>query len=123
MNEHRKATMHESSVFVSSCWETTISSNGPIITKDVVEIEKYKESSSKNVQIYWTINGQIDHKNALIESMQQELQHRRLLFLSYSIGVHMVQRLLVLREDWQDHTTEILYWMHFVRMDPPLWIQ
>ena len=89
----------------------------------MVEIEKYKESSSKNVQIYWTINGQIDHKIALIESMQQELQHRRLLFLSYSIGVHMVQRLLVLRGDWQDHTTEVLYWMHFVRMDAPLWIQ
>ena len=105
-----------------------VSYAGHGITEETVHVEKYEQqqegSSKRNVQIPWTVNGQIDHKIAwiasIMEQQQQQQQHNtRLIFLSHSIGAHMVQRILVLRKDWRDRTTAILHWMPFIRMDAP----
>jgi pimeloyl-ACP methyl ester carboxylesterase len=105
-----------------------ISHAGHGITEETVHVEPYKNSSTgnssysqpRNVQIPWTINGQIQHKMAWMESLREVVQSpQRLIFLSHSIGAHMVQRLLVLRKDWRDRTSAIVHWMPFLRMEAP----
>mmetsp|Transcript_2199 Transcript_2199/g.3459 ORF Transcript_2199/g.3459 Transcript_2199/m.3459 type:complete len:403 (-) Transcript_2199:57-1265(-) len=111
-----------------------ISYAGHGVTKEIVTVEPYEKSSSssssgsqgdtngRNVQIPWTVNGQVEHKIAWIERLlmteqQEELKGKKLIFLSHSIGGHMVQRLLVLRPDWRHQTSAMIHWMPFIRMD------
>lgn len=106
-----------------------ISYAGHGVTKDIVTVEDYEypnESSSsssstrRNVQIPWTVNGQVEHKIAWLESMKEELKGKKLIFLSHSIGAHLIQRLLVLCQDsWRLRTSAIIHWMPFIRMDAP----
>ena len=122
-----------------------ISHAGHGITDETVQVEDWHNNSTaggrnnsnndgatttatpRNVQIPWTVNGQILHKMAWMESMPElqllqsppQLQPRRIIFLSHSIGAHMVQRLLVLRRDWRSRTLAIVHWMPFLRMEAP----
>ena len=115
-----------------------ISHAGHGITDETVQVEEQLSSTDaaavaatdvgtpRNVQIPWTVNGQVLHKMAWIESMGElsfDNQRPRLIFLSHSIGAHMVQRLLVLRKDWRRRTLAIVHWMPFLRMEAPPSIQ
>lgn len=69
----------------------------------------------------WTVDGQIQHKSCYLDQILAEHSSPpRLIFLSHSIGAHMVERLCVLRpDDILRHTVGILHLMPFHRMKPP----
>jgi pimeloyl-ACP methyl ester carboxylesterase len=99
-----------------------ISYAGHGVTQDIVHVEAHEsspgEEQQRNVQIPWTVNGQIEHKLAWMDSILQE-DSNNLIFLSHSIGAHMIQRMLVLRPDLLSQTVAIIHWMPFIRMDAP----
>jgi pimeloyl-ACP methyl ester carboxylesterase len=78
------------------------------------------------IQVAWTIDGQVQHKIAFYDHVmnqyrsttqqqnQQQLPH--VIWLSHSIGAHLVERVLVLRKDCFKQTKGVLYLMPFVRM-------
>ena len=66
---------------------------------------------NRDVSIAWTVDGQIEHKCSYINHILSEIKSRRksessssssrpkIIFLSHSIGSHMVERILLLRPD------------------------
>jgi pimeloyl-ACP methyl ester carboxylesterase len=70
----------------------------------------------KSRDIPWTVDGQIEHKCAFLDFILSEEDKSgetkndppRLLFLSHSIGSHMVQRLCIIRPDLLARTIGIL---------------
>lgn len=112
-----------------------VSYAGHGVTEETVNVEPYQDDChstptpadadsrrhKRNVQIPWTIQGQIQHKLAWIENQHDSdndnLKTKRFIFVSHSIGAHMVQRLLVLRPDWRRRTAALVHWMPFIRMD------
>jgi hypothetical protein len=108
-----------------------VSYAGHGVTEEVVSVEPYIDDcntqdantgrQARNVQIPWTVQGQIQHKLAWIEQQQQQdnenLKTKRFVFVSHSIGAHMVQCMLVLRPDCRRRTAALIHWMPFFRMD------
>jgi len=87
----------------------------------------------RDVSIPWTLDGQIQHKCEFLDYVLTEFRgpnnHEkmpgkpvqdkpRFLFLSHSIGSHMVERVCVLRPDILQRTHGVLHLMPFTRMDP-----
>lgn len=107
-----------------------VSYAGHGVTEEVVNVEPYQDDcnthgankcrQARNIQIPWSIQGQIQHKLAWIDQIHDSdnLETKRLVFVSHSIGAHMVQRMLVLRRDWRLRTAALVHWMPFLRMDP-----
>jgi len=96
----------------------------------------------RNTDIPWTIEGQVDHKIEWVDLINKEMirllqakntsgrkrpnDHKhppktlpKLVFLTHSIGSHLVQRLLILRADLLAQTQTIIHLMPFIRFDPP----
>lgn len=88
-----------------------------------------KKKNDRDTRIPWSVNGQVQHKIAWIDMILKELNGKdapilsrtkpRFIFLTHSIGAHLVQRLLVLRPDILMRTSLILHLMPFMRMDAP----
>lgn len=98
------------------------------VTKEVVDIETYEfaenDSATANVQIPWTVNGQVEHTIAWIDNiLKRQSKQQKLMFISHSIGSHLVQRVLLLRPDLRCRTRLLMHWMPFIRMDAPTFIQ
>jgi hypothetical protein len=97
------------------------------------EVEDGKEqnyeqhySSGGDTSIPWTVNGQIQHKIAFLDFILSEEEQEndknttatatQFIFLSHSIGSHMVERLCILRPDLLKRTIGIVHCMPFIRM-------
>ncbi len=77
-----------------------------------------------DISISWTVNGQIQHKCAFLDWILSEFETwPRLIFMSHSIGSHMVERLLLLRPDVLRQTRGVIHLMPFTRMKASLWDQ
>ena len=89
--------------------------------------ESNHTKSEWDTRIPWTVDGQMEHKIEWIDMILQELnddEYRqqalpRFMFMTHSIGAHLVQRLLVVRPDILMRTFLILHLMPFIRMDAP----
>jgi len=99
----------------------------------------------RNTDISWTIEGQVEHKIAWVDLINEEMirllqakntsgrkrpndnhHHKhppktlpKLIFLTHSFGAHLVQQLLTLRADLLTQTQTIIHLMPFIRFDPP----
>lgn len=89
--------------------------------------ESNMTASERNTRIPWTVNGQMEHKVEWMDMLMKELKNEyhpqapppRFIFMTHSIGAHLVQRLLVARRNILERTILILHLMPFVRMDAP----
>lgn len=92
-----------------------------------VEQWEHDDKSDRNTRIPWTVNGQIDHKIAWLDMILKEFPRNsseeedtpRIVFITHSIGAHMVQRLCILRPDILQRTCLIIHLMPFMRMNAP----
>ncbi|CAJ1963311.1 unnamed protein product [Cylindrotheca closterium] len=82
---------------------------------DHANVEKHQERL--DASIVWTVDGQIRHKEAFVD--QYCNSYSQLIFLSHSIGSHMVERLLMQRTDILQRTACVIHMMPFVRMKAP----
>jgi pimeloyl-ACP methyl ester carboxylesterase len=113
-----------------------ISHAGHSLNGGILDVEKYsKRNRDADKSIPWTVDGQILHKCAYLDSVISELNALqkdstgtssypppppppvRFLFLGHSFGCHVVQRMCILRPDILDRTDGFLYLMPFIRMD------
>jgi pimeloyl-ACP methyl ester carboxylesterase len=69
----------------------------------------------RDAKIAWTVNGQILHKEAFLNKIWKE---EKLIFISHSIGSHMVERLCVQRPDILQSTSCVIHLMPFIQMNP-----
>ena len=92
---------------------------------ETIDVESSLNSpTGQDVNVPWTVNGQIRHKISWIDSViaehnDDQQRRRRFIFVSHSIGGHMVQRICVARRDIREKTVLALQLMPFVRMDAP----
>ena len=87
------------------------------------------QKQGRDPRIPWTVNGQMDHKMAWIDTILEQMTNhavrlstkdmQRFVFLTHSIGAHLVQRLLLLRPDILKKTQLVIHLMPFLRMDAP----
>mmetsp|Transcript_22476 Transcript_22476/g.53048 ORF Transcript_22476/g.53048 Transcript_22476/m.53048 type:complete len:426 (+) Transcript_22476:95-1372(+) len=96
------------------------------------------ETRSASPLISWTVEGQVLHKIAFIDSLlsstTEESRHKennnqrvcrfetnpRFIFVGHSFGCHVVQRMCVLRSDILERTTGFLFLMPYIRTNPAL---
>jgi hypothetical protein len=103
---------------------------------DLTNVEQWynNKSSERDSAIPWTIEGQVRHKIAFIDTVLSEwndlrekreqkkpvssssLTLPRFVFLAHSIGAHMVQRVCILRPDILQHTDLVVQLMPYIRM-------
>jgi len=114
-------------------------------TSDTSNISIELESTIiRNTHIPWTIEGQVEHKIGWVDLINEEMirllqakntngrkrhnddHHKhlpktlpKLIFLTHSIGAHLIQRLLIIRHDLLAQTQTIIHLMPFIRFDPP----
>jgi Lipid-droplet associated hydrolase len=115
-----------------------ISYAGHGCTDDIVQVEAYEgdtdddassNKSKRNVDIPWTLHGQLEHKMIWMEQYvlknedknQPTTLRPQFIFLSHSIGSYFVERMLVIQSDWRYRTIANLYWMPFIRMAADSW--
>jgi hypothetical protein len=102
-----------------------------------VEKSVPKENHNRDASILFTVDGQVRHKCAFMDHVLSEYkllgggqsdatlrsgqaqQLPRFIFLSHSVGAHMVERLCVLRQDILRRTVGIIHMMPFTRMKAP----
>jgi pimeloyl-ACP methyl ester carboxylesterase len=103
-----------------------ISYAGHGTNEEITDVQRWIHSKERDTNIPWTVNGQIRHKVAYMDMLISEFQNQgddrnlpQFIFLSHSIGSHMVQRLLVLRPDILERTVMNVQLMPFTRMNAP----
>jgi pimeloyl-ACP methyl ester carboxylesterase len=74
------------------------------------------QQGQKDASIAWTVDGQIRHKEVFLDTVCSGKHN--LVFVSHSIGSHMVQRVLMQRTDILQRTLCIIHLMPFIRMHP-----
>lgn len=92
--------------------------------EEIIDVQRWIHSKERDTNIPWTVNGQIRHKVAYMDMLMSEFQDQgddqpQFIFVSHSIGSHMVQRLLILRPDILERTVMNVQLMPFTRMDAP----
>lgn len=103
-----------------------ISNAGHSIDPDLTNVQKWQDSSERDVSIPWTVDGQVRHKCAFVDLVMQEYSSTscpRLVFVAHSIGAHLTQRMCVMRPDILARCALIIYLMPFVRMKAPFFEQ
>ena len=78
-----------------------------------------------DMSIPWTMDGQVKHKIEWIDQVLAPFQSQstptlNLVFISHSIGAHLVQCILLRRPDILAKTHHVIHLMPFIRFDPPL---
>lgn len=73
------------------------------------------QQAERDASISWTVDGQVHHKEMFIEEVCSGEQS--LVFLSHSIGSHMVERILIQRSDILQRTICVIHLMPFIRMN------
>ena len=97
-----------------------VSYAGHGLTDETVRVEDYEKSGgTRDTKVCWSVNGQVRHKIAWMDGVQAEFSAAAAswIFVSHSIGAHMVQRLCVVCPNVLRRTVLFLHWMPFVRMD------
>ena len=97
-----------------------------------VNVEQWKDSPDRDISIPWTVDGQVYHKCAYMDTVVHELnalekqwgfpesaESPRFIFVSHSIGVHFTQRLCILRPSILARTRLLINLMPFTRMKAP----
>lgn len=99
--------------------------------EEITQVDKMADSQGLDRTIPYTVDGQILHKCAFMDHILSEFQEEseicngkqhirkepvNFIFMSHSIGGHMVERLLMLREDILQRTKAVLHLMPFIRM-------
>ena len=95
------------------------------VTAQIVDVQAFEGLSQRDFSVAWTIHGQVRHKIAFMDYLMQEMEVdqnkiTRYIFLSHSIGSHLVQRMCILRPDILKRAILILHLMPFIRMDAPI---
>ncbi len=97
---------------------------------DLSEGECQKSQASKlkgKAKIAFTIDGQVEHKIKWVDSIISEFlsmgRELHFIFLTHSIGAHLVQRLLLLRKDILMQTKHTIHITPFHRFHPEHWWQ
>lgn len=116
---------------------------------EILTQSKASKESSKHppllASVAWTVEGQVQHKAAFMDyilsewtkdgpdnepppssaiknsNQQSSDSLPRLIFISHSIGAHMVERLCMIRPDILQRTIGIVHFMPFVRYAPSEW--
>ena len=106
-------------------------------------LDHESKNVNMNMNIAWSVDGQVEHKVQWVDMITREFVSRRsrssskrsnihshshsrripkYIFISHSIGSHLVQRMCVLREDILLQTQALIHLMPFIRFDPsPKW--
>lgn len=72
----------------------------------------------------WTIQGQVEHKIEWVEKVLASYsKSARIIFVSHSIGSHMVQRICMLRKDLLQRSDMVFHLMPFIRFEPSVMSQ
>ena len=102
-----------------------VSYAGHGVGANIVGSENGLDNDGRSNAIVWTIDGQTEHKIQWIDQLlatdfngRSENDLPRFIFVSHSIGAHLVQRLCVIREDILQRTDLLLHLMPFIRFDP-----
>ncbi|KAL3783824.1 hypothetical protein HJC23_005317 [Cyclotella cryptica] len=98
--------------------------------------EQRENQGRRKMNVAWTMDGQVKHKVEWIDKIilewnknatiyeksptHKEFSSPKLIFISHSIGAHLVQCLLLERPDILARTSHIIHLMPFFRFDPPL---
>lgn len=104
---------------------------------DLTNVEGHiEEKSGKSTSIPWSLEGQIQHKIAYVQSILDDWKRQkedfqkdysadsstvhdpRLIFMSHSIGGYMIQQVCLRCPDVMERTIGIVHLMPFIRMDP-----
>lgn len=89
---------------------------------DIANVEAWmSKKDQRDMDIPFTVDGQVVHKEAYMDMILQEHPSARLVFLAHSIGCHMIQRLLMRRIDILRRTDLVVYMMPFCRMKSDPW--
>ena len=98
--------------------------------KHTEKVKPYQISKSKRkANVAYTIDGQVEHKIEWFDMIVSEIMNlkrntsdlnneMKFVFLSHSIGAHLVQRMLILRRDILYQTNQIIHLTPFHRFDP-----
>jgi len=89
-------------------------------------------NKDRDHKIAWSVDGQVEHKVQWIDEVTKDFMRSssrvdssplpRLVWVSHSIGSHLVQRHLILRKDILFRTRAVIHLMPFTRFDPfPRW--
>jgi pimeloyl-ACP methyl ester carboxylesterase len=97
-----------------------------------VNVEQWQNSPDRDISIPWTVDGQVYHKCAYMDTVAHEFntlkkqwgfpesaESPRFIFVSHSIGVHFTQRLFILRPSILERTRLLISLMPFTRMKAP----
>lgn len=76
-------------------------------------------SNKRDMEISWTMAGQIQHKIAFVDSVLEERNCESLFFITHSIGANFVTACLLSRPDICSMTRRIIHCLPFIRFDPP----
>ena len=102
-----------------------ISYAGHGVGANIVGSESGLDNDGRSNAIVWTIDGQVEHKIQWIDGLlatdfdgRGKSDLPRFIFVSHSIGAHLVQRLCVIREDILERTDLLVHLMPFIRFDP-----
>ena len=82
-------------------------------------------AKESNREFPWRLKNQIDHKIDFVDQVRTKYSYDddvKFIFVSHSIGSHIVQRLNILRPDILSRTSKIINLMPFIRFDPSLTI-
>ena len=104
-----------------------ISYAGHGVTDDITNVHNNENLDSS---IPFTIYGQVQHKIAFLDMLRFEMKKskcenksfdktHRFIFLSHSIGSHLVNHLLMLRPDILHRTALVIHLMPYTRMKAP----
>lgn len=102
------------------------------LSDSAVNVEQWKNSPDRDISIPWTVDGQVYHKCAYMDTVLQEFnalkkqwgfpesaESPRFIFVSHSIGVHFTHRLFILRPNILERTRLLISLMPFTRMKTP----
>ena len=88
-----------------------------------VGMDKTTSAKDRTFQIAWTICGQVDHKITWLTQQLQQKKKKRLIFVTHSIGAHLVHRMCLICPTICEMTQQIIHLMPFIRFDPPFFMK
>jgi sulfur carrier protein ThiS len=89
---------------------------------EIANVEAYlSKKDQRDTDVCFTVDGQVVHKEAYMDTILQKHAAARFIFLAHSIGCHMIQRLLIRRTDILQRTDLVVHMMPFCRMKSDPW--
>mmetsp|Transcript_3297 Transcript_3297/g.6407 ORF Transcript_3297/g.6407 Transcript_3297/m.6407 type:complete len:375 (+) Transcript_3297:82-1206(+) len=99
-----------------------ISYAGHGVGESIVGSETCNDADGRDNKISWTVDGQVEHKIEWIDMLSEDfgggMPMPRFIFVSHSIGSHLVQKICCFRLDILQRSDLFLHLMPFIRFDP-----